>query len=172
MSEVSTSRRDVMRALSIIPAVIAAPAVISAAAAATFPSSAAWDAAMARYLAAKARSEEMEARLKPIWDRIDAARPAYKITHVAKDGSSATYRMGPDDFPLYLYDLEPGTLDGTSFLRPQVEAMKAQHEDFERLKREVGYTELARLSDQYGTEELDAEYTLLNMPAPHLLADI
>ena len=123
---------------------------------------------MARYLAAKARSEEMETRLKPIWDRLDAARPAYKITHVAKDGSSATYRMGPDDFALY--DSKPGDLDGCSFLRPQIEAMKAQHRDFERLKREVGSAELGRLSNRYSDEEAAVEYALLNTPAPHMRA--
>src|SRR5690242_11241623 len=69
MSEVSTSRRDVMRALAIVPAVIAAPAVASTALAARNTTSLEWNQALARHSAARdAADRYCETVYRPAWE--------------------------------------------------------------------------------------------------------
>ncbi len=123
---------------------------------------------MARYLAAKDKHDRFNVSATPFREKAEAVMPSYTITHKPKLGVPATFRIGPDDFAEY--DPEPDGWDTYKFIRPEIEKLKADHQEYLRIKKEVRYNELAETSDRYCDEMTAAESVLLNMPAPHLKA--
>lgn len=159
----TTSRRNILAAALLAPVAVSAPAI-----AMTAPSSADWDAAMARYLAAKDKHERFNEAARPAWEKAEAAMPTYTIAPHARNGFSATIRISPQE--LENYAPGNGEIDGYTFIRPQIQAMKVQHEEYQRIKKEVRYDELAEMSERYCNAMIEAEEALIAMPAPHLRA--
>ena len=169
MHEVSTSRREVMRALAIVPTIIAAPVAASAAterfAAAAGRSR--WDVAMSRYLAIKAEADHFHATVYEAAERrLEPVRPPYRFPHTARDGSVVEYSLWPHQFSDY--EIEP--VDMWAFIRPQIEDAKRKHAIYARECVAIGYDEINDRSDEYGNTLSEAEYRLLSLPAPDLNA--
>lgn len=158
----TTSRRNILAAALLAPVAISVPA------AAVTPSASGWDAAMARYLAAKDKLDRFNEAARPAWEKAEAVMPTYSITHYAKNGSVADIPFTPAELENYVAG--NSAWDGYAFIRPQIEAMKAQHEEYSRIKKEVRFNELAEISERYCNAMIEAEEALLAMPAPHLRA--
>lgn len=167
MSYRSTSRRDVMRALAIVPTMIAAPVAVSAATA--FSSStadrSAWATAMARYLKVKGEADHFHTTVYEVAERrLEPVSPPYRFPHTARNGSTVEYVLHPHQFSDY--EIEP--VDMWAFIRPQIEEAKLKYAAYTRECALIGYAEISNRSDTYGDMLADAEADLLNLPAPDL----
>ncbi|MFB0875343.1 MULTISPECIES: hypothetical protein [unclassified Sphingobium] len=170
MHELHGSRRDAMRALAILPIIIAAPTAASAATGlvcAPSADAAAWDAALAHYQALKGAFDHWyETVCAPATEAAKGLCPPYRITHVAKSGHAAEYVIWPKDFADY--DAEP--VDMWLFIRPQIEEAKAKYAAYIASPLPDQLCQIKEKADRDLDAVTEAEDALLCLPAPDLAA--
>ncbi|WP_070152595.1 hypothetical protein [Sphingobium phenoxybenzoativorans] len=124
---------------------------------------------MAHYLQAKAVSDDYAERIhNPVYKRVSAIQPEYRIKHVAKDGSSATYRIPACEFAQY--EIDENGFDFYAHIRPKIEELKTSHARYEALCRRLDYYAINDRMDALAEQECDAAYELMQTPAPHWAA--
>jgi len=128
----------------------------------------AWDAAMARYMAAQAASDEYDERVyRPVYDEIyrRAPRPDLTLKVPLADGSTYTEQL----IPAFLNsDCERGRFGGA--VVPFRDAWRAHEKTLAQVEQELGFAATAARHEALVEDFSDAHTSLLLIPAPDLAA--
>lgn len=153
MSDLATSRRAVTRAHVTLPAI----------------DSTAWDQAMKRLEVATAASDKFDAEIfHPLWQEYERRcgdRPNLSFTVSARDGSSATYRMFPDQLDEWAEsDL------WSRYARPIRDAWNEYEAREAQAEADLNFEAMNEEHDRLVRVFCDIKHEILKMPAPHFMA--
>ncbi|CAN5143706.1 hypothetical protein BH10PSE12_BH10PSE12_16610 [soil metagenome] len=153
------NRRDIISAIALAPIAIAVPAAAS-----LTTKTSVWDRAMADYIAAKGAADQFQADIyDPLYEKLNVIRPEYVIRHTAKNGTIGTYRFNAGEMGNYA----AGDWDMYAAIRPQIDALIAQHQRYEAQYVAHDMDALNDRLDALVEMECAARAKLLNIPAPH-----